>query len=201
MEFPLFETLAIVDGQVQNITYHQYRYQNSLSKFYPNQITQIIDFATLIPLALASFLQHTAITGLPTLLRCRVDYNATHYQVGFFPYIKKSYHYFTPVVCDEINYPLKFANRHIFTKLLAQKGIADEVMIIKQGFVTDCTIGNLIFKQRGEWFTPSTPLLQGTQRAKLLAEQKVSVREIRLQSLDKFEEVRLINALNGLEML
>lgn len=199
MFFPLFETLAILDGHAQNLAYHQQRYQNSLSIFYPNQQVKIFDLSGIIALEFAKFIQQANFENLPKLLRCRIDYTANAYQIGFFEYAKKSYHNFQPMICDSIDYHLKFANRQIFTDLLVQKGSADEIMIIKNGFVTDCTIGNLIFQKNGEWFTPTTPLLQGTQRAKLLAEQKVSEREIRLQDIDKFEEIRLINALNGLQ--
>lgn len=198
MIFPLFETLAVVDGVAQNLDYHQQRYQNSLSIFYPTRAYQVLDFTRLIPLALMSYSAQYQPEDLPNLLRCRVDYNATHYQIGFFPYVKKSYHAFSPVVCDNIDYSLKYTNRQKFADLLTQKGNADEILIIKNGYVTDCTIGNLIFRQQGEWFTPSTPLLQGTQRAKLLEYGMISERLIRLQDIDKFEEVRLINALNGL---
>ena len=72
-------------------------------------------------------------------------------------------------------------------------------MIIKKGHVTDCTIGNLIFRQGTQWFTPDTPLLEGTQRATLLAQGRIKVQSILATDLSLFEEIRLINALNGLE--
>lgn len=196
--FPLFETLALIDGQVQNLVYHQQRYQNSLSEFYPKQDLKIFNLGQIVAFTLSDFIPQGSIETLPTLLRCRIDYNANTYQIRFFPYNKKTYQTFEPVMCDKIDYHLKFANRQMFAELLTQKGSADEIMIIKNGLVTDCSIGNLVFKKNGEWFTPNTPLLQGTQRAKLLAEQKISEREIRLQDIDKYEQICLINALNGL---
>lgn len=51
-------------------------------------------------------------------------------------------------------------------------------MIIRQGKVTDCSIGNLIFRQNNQWITPDKPLLEGTQRAKLLEQKKIIAREI-----------------------
>ena len=87
----------------------------------------------------------------------------------------------------------------MLNELLAQKGDCDEILIIKNGYVTDCSIGNLIFRQGTQWFTPDTPLLEGTQRAKLLTQGRIKVRSILATDLHLFEEVRLINALNGLE--
>lgn len=198
MNFPLFETIAILGGMPQNLILHQQRYQNSLSDYYPNQRCQPLNLANVILSAWNKFSENNHADTANPLFRCRIDYNTTHYQIGFFPYTKKSYSHFQPVVCDSIDYHLKFANRDIFAKLLQQKGDADEVMIIKNGYVTDCTLGNLIFKKQGEWFTPNTPLLQGTQRAKLLDEQKISERIIRWQDIDNYEEIRLINAMNSL---
>jgi len=51
---------------------------------------------------------------------------------------------------------------------------ADEVVFIKNGMVTDCSIGNLLFFDGHEWITPYIPLLKGTQRAFLLDKKKDS---------------------------
>ncbi len=71
-------------------------------------------------------------------------------------------------------------------------------MIIKNGKVTDCSIGNLIFRLGNQWLTPDTPLLAGTQREKLLQEGKIRETTIYAKDIEKFDEIRLINAMNGL---
>ncbi|MBN6074817.1 aminotransferase class IV [Aggregatibacter actinomycetemcomitans] len=194
MEFPLFETLAIAHGKVRNIEHHQQRYERSLQAFYgksavvfPNvfQLTEQIQ----VP---------TALRAEP-LIRCRIDYNAEQILCRYFPYTRKTYRTFKPIVCDHIDYGLKYTDRTLLNDLLAQKGDCDEIMIIKNGYVTDCSIGNLIFRKNTQWFTPDTPLLEGTQRATLLAQGRIKVRSILATDLHLFEEVRLINALNGLD--
>jgi uncharacterized protein HI_1169 len=195
MEFPLFETLAIEQGKIRNIERHQQRYERSLQAFYSKQsavvfprIFQLAEHIR-VPLELAT----------ESLIRCRIDYNAKQIQCRYFPYQRKHYRTFKPVACDHIDYGLKYADRTLLNELLAQKGNCDEIMIIKNGYVTDCTIGNLIFRQGTQWFTPDTPLLEGTQRAALLAQDRIKVRSILATDLSLFEEIRLINALNGLE--
>lgn len=64
--------------------------------------------------------------------------------------------------------------------------------------MTDCSIGNLAFRKGGQWFTPNTPLLQGTQRTYLLQSGQLQEIEIRQEQLEQFDEIRVINALNGL---
>lgn len=192
MNYPLFETLCIENGQVQNLALHQQRYEQSLRAFYPQY--QVQDLQKL-------FAENTALWAeiSTSIIRCRIDYNATECHVQCFPYQRKAYRTFQPVFCDEIDYSLKYADRTLLNQLLQQRGDCDEIMIIKNGKVTDCSIGNLIFRQSSQWFTPDSPLLAGTQRRKLLSEGKIKVRSIFFEDLPQYEEVRLINALNPLE--
>lgn len=191
--YPLFETVAIIEGKAQNLALHQARYERSLQQFYGKQDVTVFQLAEIIE-------KHTALLAQQdtTLYRCRLDYNAHHVQTYCAPYQRKIYRTFQPVVCDDIDYDLKYAQREKLNQLLLQKGDCDEIIIIKQGLVTDCSIGNLIFKQGNQWVTPDTPLLAGTQRQKLLQENKIQTRRIYAEDLATFSEIRLINALNGL---
>lgn len=193
MNFPLFETLCIENGQVQNLALHQQRYENSLREFYAGQPYKIFSLAKILQ-------KNTALWAnlQSPIIRCRIDYNATQYHLQCFPYQRKTYQRFHPVICDDIDYHLKYSNRAIFNELLKQKGDCDEIIIVKQGKITDCTIGNLILRQGSQWFTPDSPLLIGTQRSKLLKERKIIERKILLSDLPLFEEIRLINALNSI---
>lgn len=191
MNFLLFETLCIEKGQVQNLALHQQRYENSLREFYAGQPYKIFSLAKILQ-------KNTALWAnlQSPIIRCRIDYNATQYHLQCFPYQRKTYQRFQPVICDDIDYHLKYSNRAIFNELLKQKGDCDEIMIIKNGKVTDCSIGNLVLRQGSQWFTPDSPLLIGTQRSKLLQERKIIEREILLSDLPLYQEIRLINALN-----
>ncbi|MEH8026509.1 aminotransferase class IV family protein [Gallibacterium anatis] len=193
MDFPLFETLCIENGQVQNLALHQQRYENSLREFYAGQPYKIFSLAKILQ-------KNTALWAnlQSPIIRCRIDYNATQYHLQCFPYQRKTYQRFQPVICDDIDYHLKYSDRAIFNELLKQKGDCDEIIIVKQGKITDCTIGNLILRQGSQWFTPDSPLLIGTQRSKLLQERKIIEREILLSDLHLYQEIRLINALNSI---
>ena len=193
MDFPLFETLCIENGQVQNLALHQQRYENSLREFYADQPYKIFSLAKILQKNTALWANNQS-----SLIRCRIDYNATQYHLQCFPYQRKTYQRFQPVICDDIDYHLKYSDRAIFNELLKQKGDCDEIIIVKQGKITDCTIGNLILRQGSQWFTPDSPLLIGTQRSKLLKERKIIEREILLSDLHLYQEIRLINALNSI---
>lgn len=187
--FPLFETIAIIDGQPQNLYLHQQRYLRSLQQYY-GIFGKIADFSTLI---------QVPVDFQTGLVRCRLDYNQHIQQLRFFPYQRRQFINFQPVLCDEIHYDLKFSQRMMLDILYTQRQNADEILIVKKGLITDCSIGNLLFKRQGQWFSPQTPLLQGTQRELLLRQEKIQLRHIKLSELDLFEDIRVINALNPLE--
>ena len=197
-EFPLFETICIKQGEVKNIALHQQRYQRSLQQFYQQNTdesaVQIYDLLSLIrknpefPTALQ----------LP-ICRCRLSYNATSYYIEFFEYQPRSFKSFTPVICEHIDYGLKYQDRRLLNQLLDQRNDADEIIIIKQGKVTDCSIGNLIFRKGQNWFTSDSPLLEGTQRNYLLQQGKIHLRTIWAEEIADFDEIRVINAMNTLD--
>ncbi|MDO4223972.1 MAG: aminotransferase class IV family protein, partial [Acinetobacter sp.] len=188
----LIETIAIIDGKIQNVAAHQQRFEQGkafLQQHLPvpmpvAQLQQIIQ----IPVAYQQ-----------GLVRCRVSYDAVQQQVEFFPYQAKSIQSFQLVQDDDIDYRYKYANRERLNQLFAQRGTCDEIIVVKQGLITDCSIGNLLFLQQGQWFTPHQPLLQGTQRATLLAQQRIVERQITVQDVVNYEQVMMINALNGFD--
>ncbi|EHO47146.1 aminotransferase class IV family protein [Haemophilus sp. oral taxon 851] len=187
--YPLFETLCIENGKIQNIDLHQARYERSLRAYYGKSAVKIFNLFSLIQLP--ESLQNQ-------LVRCRIDYNAETIQIQYFEYHRKIYLTFQPVICDDIEYGLKYSDRSLINTLFAQRGASDEIIIIKNGKVTDCSIGNLIFRQGKKWYTPDTPLLLGTQREKLLQEGKIQECTIFQEDIVNFDETKIINAMNSL---
>ena len=182
--YPLFETLCIENGKIQNINLHQAR-----CEYYGTSAVKIFNLFSLIQLPAP--LQNQ-------LVRCRIDYNAETTQIQYFEYHRKIYRTFQPVIYDDIEYSLKYSDRSLINTLFAQRGACDEIIIIKNGKVTDCSIGNLIFRQEKKWYTPDTPLLLGTQREKLLQEGKIQERTIFQEDIVNFDEIKIINAMNTL---
>ena len=187
--YPLFETLCIENGKIQNIDLHQARYERSLREYYGKSAVKIFNLFSLIQLP--EPLQNR-------LVRCRIDYNAETTQLQYFEYHKKIYRTFQPIICDDIKYGLKYSDRSLINTLFARRDASDEIIIIKNGKATDCSIGNLIFRQGKKWYTPDTPLLRGTQREKLLQEGKIQEITIYQEDIVNFDEIKIINAMNSL---
>lgn len=101
---------------------------------------------------------------------------------------------FKVVVSNEISYPLKSVDRVAF-ETLKSKVSADEILIVKNGLLTDTSFSNLVFKKGMDWFTPTTFLLDGVQRQSLLLQNKVKEIEIGLHNIQDFSHFKLINAM------
>lgn len=182
----LFETLAIKNHRILNLDYHHKRFKKG--QIFLNRQTIIDDIATLIDVP-SQFCHEK-------LIRCRVTYDDTDIQVAYFDYTPKDIRSFKLVECHHIDYAYKYDDRSLLNHLLSQKESCDEIIIIKNGFATDCSIGNLLFLKKGIWYTPDTPLLQGTQRAYLLDNKKIHLASIKKEDIFHYEKIMMINALN-----
>lgn len=182
-QFPLFETLAIIDGEIQNLAYHQARYSDACQNYLNSKA--VLDFAQIIDVPM-EYQQG--------LVRCKVEYSEKAYHVQFFPYSAKKIEFFSIAQCENLDYRFKYSDRSMFADLPMTDN--SEVIIVNNGKVSDCTIGNLLFLKQGKWFSPQDYLLKGTQLSRLLDEKRVEFCEISLVNLRDFEQVMLINALN-----
>lgn len=82
---------------------------------------------------------------------------------------------------------------------MEQKQSCDDILIVKNGFVTDSSISNIIFFDGYKWVTPDTPLLKGTMRQFLLEAAEIKEETITVQNLTTFTSFRLINAMLGFD--
>ncbi|MCX6280384.1 MAG: aminotransferase class IV [Bacteroidetes bacterium] len=128
------------------------------------------------------------------IVRCNMIYEKDLIEVTFRHYVKYPVRSLKLVNADSIDYHLKYYDRKALEELVAMRGECDEIIIVKDGLITDSSISNLIFYNGSRWYTPANPLLEGTCRSRLLAEGKVLKREIRPGDLDQYQGCKLINA-------
>jgi 4-amino-4-deoxychorismate lyase len=79
--------------------------------------------------------------------------------------------------------------------LFTQRQNHDDILIVKNGLITDTSYSNVAFFDGQLWFTPHQPLLPGTARARLLHEGCLQEAKITLTDLHRFEKCSLINAM------
>lgn len=185
--FPLFETIAICDGIVQNIEFHQRRFDQACRDFF-----QVKPFLNLAEVIIPSVEQQRGI------FRCRLDYNKNEYILQYSPYKPKIIQQFKLIYTQNLEYRFKYTMRDFFQSIpLAEN---EEAIIINNGKVSDATIGNLLFFKQGKWLTSQHYLLKGTQLATLLETNRVELADIEVKDLSQFEKIMLINALNPFDL-
>ncbi|MEL6718544.1 MAG: aminotransferase class IV [Bacteroidota bacterium] len=132
------------------------------------------------------------------LVKCRILYSSSIEKIEFHPYQIRPINNLKVIYNDQIDYTYKSEDRTTLTQLFQQREIFDDIIIVKNGLVTDSYYANLVFDDGVQLFTPRLPLLRGIQRAKLLEAQSIQEADIRLEDFPKFEQVHLINAMMGL---
>ena len=182
----LLETIKIKEGKIYNLPYHQKRCDQSRQTL----------FQSTDPLTLSSIIQPPK-SGF---FRCRILYADALHSVEYIPYVPKEIHSLK-IIPSEIDYAFKYANRAVLNALLDAHREVDEVIIEKQGYLTDTTIANIAFYDGKQWFTPKNPLLRGTMRANLLDKRALQTREIKKEDLHKYTQVALMNAMIGFKVL
>ena len=183
----LLETIRISDGTPQNLFLHEERMNLSRRKL----------FGSVSCICLAEHI-HVPEDCLTGVYRCRVIYDESVVSVEFIPYQPAAVRTLKVVSADEIEYSLKYLDRTCLTGLIDRE-VADDVLIIKNGFVTDTSYSNIVFTDGRQWITPDTPLLCGTMREKLLLEGTIREEGITVDDLGRFTDFRLINAMLGFD--
>jgi len=182
--FPLLESLKLKDGQIQHPEYHQARMNVSMRELFP--LTELIKLNDVI-----SIPEHCR-SGL---FKIRITYGTSVEQIDIEPYSFRIIQSLKIVHHETIDYHLKSGNRQILQHLFAQRENCDDIIIVKNGNITDSFAANLLFFDGEEWFTPTTPLLKGTKRQVLLDRKIISEKRIREEDIPNYTKIGLINAM------
>jgi 4-amino-4-deoxychorismate lyase len=135
------------------------------------------------------------------LFRCRVSYGQAIEKIEFIKHQYRPVSSLRLVEDNEIDYHLKYTDREKLNSLFEKRGSCDDILIVKNGYITDSLTANVIFFDGKRWWTPDTPLLPGTQRAKLIVEKKIYVAAITPADLKKYDKAGLINAMQDLDQM
>jgi 4-amino-4-deoxychorismate lyase len=184
----LLETIKCKDGKLVNLEFHQSRFENAQKEYF--------GIIPKIKLLQEIKIPETAKTGL---FRCRVTYSKQIDKVEFLQYNYRNVKSLKIVEDKEIKYHFKYTDRKKLQALFEQRGDCDDIIIVKNGFVSDSFAANIVLFDGENWITPDTPLLYGTQRARLLKEKKIFESRVTIDDISSYKKIGLINALNNLE--
>lgn len=183
--FRFIESIALDHGIFKNIELHQHRIRETLNQFFPGSSIE---------------LDNELLSNFPEdgYYKCRIVYSDTIETIEFIPYTIRGTQALKVVVDNSIDYSFKFHNRERINYLFQQREDCDDILIVKNGFVTDSSYSNIIFFDGKRWVTSDTPLLNGIMRRHLLHMKKIFETRITIDDLQQFQSFKLINSLVGL---
>lgn len=168
----LIETIRVSNGKIENGPYH-FRRMNGLHSDKLHQLE------------------------LPAegVYKLRIVYDSKTFEFEISSYTIRPVHSLKLVFDDHIVYDQKFEDRSAINKLVEQKEDCDDILIVRNGLVTDVSYANIILKKEGSWYTPDSFLLNGTMRQNLLHNGRIRERRISVEDLEEFTHFKLINAM------
>lgn len=182
------ETIQVYNGQAKRLTYHNERMNRTRH--------QVMCAAGDIYLEEVLKVPEDYQQGK---VKCKVLYNEQVSKIEFEHYRERKIDSFY-LVNTQMTYEYKSEDRQQFNELKSPFPSSSEIILVKNGFITDTSYSNLVFKaQDGRWLTPNTPLLLGTQREFLLDEGLIEEAEITVGDLNQFTHFMMINAMLDFE--
>jgi 4-amino-4-deoxychorismate lyase len=178
------ETMRIINGHVLHLDVHHAR-ANAARREVLN-LHETIDFSGVIPRDIA-----------PGVYKCRVIFGAEITGVHIERYAPRRISSLALIDGGDIDYAYKYADRTAIEALYAQRGTCDDILIIKDGLITDTSYANIVLSDGHRWYTPDAPLLAGTMRQRLLEKGMIREVQIRVQDLPHFRKFVLVNAMRG----
>jgi 4-amino-4-deoxychorismate lyase len=184
----LIESIRLENGRFHRLQYHQARINHAFAELYPSET----------PIDLSGSLVKSQYPK-SGLFKCRVLYNSGIQSLEFIPYVPKDPKTLIFLHSNEIEYHHKFEDRSKINTLFEERQFCDDILIVKNGYVTDSSCSNIIFFDGYQWVTSNTPLLKGTMRQMLLDAAEIKPRPIAVQDIPSFKSFRLINAMLGFD--
>ncbi|RXJ56440.1 aminotransferase class IV [Candidatus Marinarcus aquaticus] len=177
-----FETIKCDDGIAFNLEYHNRRIARTIS--------------------LNINLQEYILPINDNFLKCKVLYDEYGVvDVEYSEYEKRTIQSFKIIEDNSIEYAKKSLDRSVLELAFNQRQTADEIIIVKDGLLTDTSISNIALYDGSHWLTPKKPLLLGTTRERLLEHKELIEANLTIADLKSAKKIALLNAMIGMDVL
>ena len=179
------ESIKLQDGEFKRLELHQARIRKAFEAFYPNE--KVFD--------LDEFLSKSDFPTEKGIFKCRIVYDAEIRQLEFSQYIMRPINSLRLVETEIESLPYKPEDRSLYNVAFALRDDCDDVLLVKNGCLTDTSYCNIALFDGNNWFTPRIPLLYGVNRAELLYEGKLVEKDIKVLELRDYQKIALFNAM------
>lgn len=178
------ESIKVVDGVPQNLELHAGRASRTIYDHF--------GIRGGLPL---QEIQHEARRHPQGLYKMRILYSKEIISINCEEYQPRNVRSLKLVDGGNIEYSYKYEDRSSLNRLLELKGECDDILIVKDGFVTDTSYSNIVFGKGGKLFTPKAFLLNGVKREFLLKSGIITQTEVRPSDIASFDSIFMINSM------
>ena len=181
------ETIQFTQGHPLNLDGHQARVNETFQQFFPG----------VSPFLLQEVLSKSEIPEGDRKYKCRLVYDEQVQQLEYLPYSLPPITSLRLVPTTMESSVCKSADRTEYNRVFALREECDDVLLIRNGLLTDTSYCNVALWDGTTWVTPLTPLLYGTRRADLLRQKAIVEKDIPVREIFRYQKIRLFNALIG----
>ena len=187
------DTIKLADGHYELIDRHNKRINNTINHFFG--FNPEIDLNLFLP-------KHGKYKS--GTYKCRLTYSNRIESIEIFPYIKRTIKKLKIIdldapdfsmECKSLNYEFKYKDRTLINSFLTGIDDLSDILIIKNGLLTDTSFSNIILFDGEKWITPDTYLLNGVKRRHLLENNEIIEKKVSVDDLNRFQKISLINAM------
>lgn len=178
------ESIRLENGQFSNLNYHRQRMQNAIDVFFPGCTAPDLKYYLLQ--------QKIPQKGL---FKCRIIFDVNIISCEFQPYVRKDLRALKLVDVEIPTTLYKGVDRQAFLMAFEQREDCDDVLMVRDGLITDASYSNVAFFDGKQWLTPHIPLIYGTRRANLLDAGLIVEADISPRDLGHFSKICLFNAM------
>jgi 4-amino-4-deoxychorismate lyase len=181
-----FESIRFQDGEFNLLEYHEERLnQTRKEKLGGNN-----------PISLSGLIaQAPSESGV---FKCKIVYGEKIEEITFSPYTLAIHQSVRLVEVSDFDYKYKAVDRHFIEKTV-QTSFTDDVIFLKNGFLTDASYSNIALLDGNQWITPETYLLPGVKRRFLLESGRLKQTSVHISDLRSFSKIAFINAMRDFE--
>lgn len=179
------ESIKLKDGVFFRLDYHQNRVNECFQQFFPG----------LEAPDLVAFLHQQEVPKIG-LYKCRVLYNEQGFRrPEITPYQMRNIKSLKLVETTLEPMAYKSTDRSVYEQLVAQRDTCDDVLLVRNGLLTDTSYANVALYDGEQWVTPRLPVLYGTNRAFLIEKSMIVEQDVKAEELHLYQKIRLFNAM------
>ena len=178
------ESIKLKDGKFFRLKYHQERVNKTFQEFFPEEE----------PINVFSVLSELLLPADGTY-KIRIVYDKDVISADFAAYVRREIKSLKLVETNIQSAPYKFEDRTAYNEAFSQKGDCDDILLVKNGLLTDASYCNVALFDGKKWMTPKTPLIYGTNRAELIDNGMIEEQDMKADSIKNYEKICLFNAM------